>query len=188
MSKVSFGFFDGIHTQRDSITAAVALIKSSTLVYLNGKVPVVLANDTDYTTIDDIYIVAEDIKVGDVHAVLYPIRSEHLLTGWFESENVNIIEASSVGVDGGVFKPLTHNKFKIIKFLRDKKVIDTKNVTCVEDATAEIAAGTRVKLNASTSKPEASETGPYILAEKYNKSGTKIVVNVYSAPVAVEVL
>lgn len=191
MAKLSFDFFNRNYTQRiDKVVAAVAEIKAGTIVSLVANTVTALDNATVANTIQNLYLLAEDFKIGDVYFVGYPIREDDWIAGVYKGKDFTIAPGLDVLLHENYIIPIADKSgsgtvaFELVK-VGPLKVVGAADLTVVTGGAALIK-GDKFKLDGD-SKTAKDAAGPFVAAAAYT-SGTTASVELYQAHCAIKVL
>lgn len=193
MNKFSFDFYNRNYTQRVEVAAVGTAIAAGYLVYVaDDDVLTVVTNDTDAVYLDNLYLVAEDVAVGAVYFVGYPIRRDDWIAGTYFGKDITVVVGEDVSVHDGFIIPaedLDNGEvlFDVVKM--GDLVAYASEVISVNTASAStILSGTRVSLNASDIIAADSTAGTYILAANYAAAASQASVVTYKAPCVVKLI
>lgn len=193
MNSFSFDFYNRNYTQRVEIAAAVAAIAAGVLVYVgDDSVLTVVTNDTDAVYLDNLYLLAEDVAIGALYFVGYPIRKDDWIAGTYLGKDITVVTGEDVSVHDGFIIPAEDLDagevlFDVVK-IGDLVAHSSESLSINSASASSLTAGDRVSVNASDIIAANSTAGTYILAANYAANASVASVVTYKAPCVVKLI
>lgn len=193
MNKFSFDFYNRNHTLRVDMAAAGVAIAAGLLVYLSdASVLTVISNVTDAVDLDNVFLLAQPVAVGDLWFVGYPVEKDDLIAGAYLGADTSVITGEDVSVHDGHIIPAEDLNggevlFEVVR-LGDFTAHSNVAVSINSSSGSNVAAGARVAIDGVTSVLTSSATGDYVLAANYTAAASVASLVTYKAPCVIKLI